>query len=136
MAQLREQIANLADAVASGALRQSPALGQRLAQAEGELDRLAAHAFRPIAKVVDLRARLGERVRKLVETVELHINSQPDRARPAIRMICAEIPVRPHESGKFLVARLGLSEQLLAAATGFEKFVVAGAGFEPATFGL
>jgi len=38
--------------------------------------------------------------------------------------------VRPHESGKILVARLGLSEQLLMAATGFEKFVVAGASFE------
>lgn len=53
-------------------------------------------------------------------------------ARTALRQIVGDtIPVMPHESGKHLVARIGLDTQSLAAAAGSEIFMVAGAGFEP-----
>jgi site-specific DNA recombinase len=134
---LREQISNLTEAAASGAFRASPALAHRLAQAEAELDRHMAEAPRPVARIIDLPARLNERMRKLIDTLEHNLDREPNRARAAIREIVGPvIPVRPHASGRFLVARLGLSEQLLMAATGFERFVVAGVGFEPTTFGL
>ena len=59
------------------------------------------------------------------------------KARTALRQIIGnEIPVLPHASGKHLVARIGLDTEPLLAASGSEIFVVAGAGFEPATFGL
>jgi hypothetical protein len=64
---------------------------------------------------MDLPTRLSIRVTKLVEGLEHKINDDPHRARSAIRQICEEIPVRPHESGGFLVARVGLSAALLRA---------------------
>ncbi len=136
VAELRDQVENLTEAVASGALRSSRALADRLTAAESELAELVARSARPVAKVIDLPARLAKRIAGLVEGLELKINKEPNRARAAIREICGDIPVRPDPTGKFLVARLGLSQQLLAAVAGSERFVVAGAGFEPATFGL
>ncbi len=133
---MRDQVENLTEAVASGALRSSRALADRLTAAESELAELVARSARPVAKVIDLPARLAKRIAGLVEGLELKINKEPNRARAAIREICGDIPVRPDPTGKFLVARLGLSQQLLAAVAGSERFVVAGAGFEPATFGL
>ena len=136
IAQLRTQIGNLADAVASGALKASPALAERLAGAEVELAQLMTQAAIPTAKIIDFPALLATQFKKLVERLEGNLARDPHRARAALREICGEIPVFPHESGKYLVAKLGLNEMFLRAAVGSEKFVVAGAGFEPATFGL
>jgi hypothetical protein len=53
------------------------------------------------------------------------------KARTALRQVLGdEIPVLPHESGKHLVARIGLDTHALVAAGGSEKFVVAGARFD------
>jgi site-specific DNA recombinase len=134
--ELRNQVANLTDAIASGLLRTSPAIADRLAAAETELSRLLAEAEQPKASVVDLPAQLMRRYRKLVADLENILGKEPARARAALRQICGEIKVLPHQSGEYLVAQVGLSQALLKAAVGFEKFVVAGAGFEPATFGL
>jgi len=137
---LRDQIENLVDAIAQGALRTSAGLGDRLNAAEAELARLVAGAAPPTARIADFPRRLSDRIRKLVGTIEECLDSNPHRARAAIRSLVGPvIPVRPGISrqGKpVLIARLGLSEQLIMAAAGFERFVVAGAGFEPATFGL
>jgi len=129
ISQLRQQIGNLADAVASGALKVSPALAERPAAAEAELALLTAQAAKPACKVVDFPARLTQRYKKLVESLEQNLSRDPHRARAALREICGEIPVFPHESGKFLVAKLGLNQMLLRAAVGSKKFVVAGACF-------
>jgi site-specific DNA recombinase len=134
--QLRDQIGNLADAMASGALKASPALAQRLTAAEAELGQLMAQAAKPTARIIDFPGRLTARFKKAVDKLDGYLARDPHRARAALREICGEIPVFPHESGKYLVAKLGLSEMFLRAAIGSEKFVVAGAGFEPATFGL
>ncbi len=133
---LKGQIENLTDAIASGALKASPALAARLNAAEAELVQLMAQATKPTAKLIDIPARLTSRFEKLVDQLEEYLGRDPNRARAALREICGEIPVFPHESGDYLVAKLGLSETFLKAAVGSEKFVVAGAGFEPATFGL
>ena len=90
--------------------------------------RLVAKTPRPVAHIVDLPARVNERMRKLIDTLELNLDREPNRARAAAREIVGPvIPIRPHASGRFLVARLGLSEQLVMAAAGSERFVVAGA---------
>jgi site-specific DNA recombinase len=136
IAELKRQIENLAEAVATGALRASPALSGRLSTAEAELDRLTAQVVKPVPKIVDFPSRLMARFGKAIERLEDYLARDPHRARAAIREICGEIPVFPHESGKFLVAKLGLSEAFLRVAVGSEKFVVAGVGFEPTTFGL
>jgi site-specific DNA recombinase len=134
--ELTQQIENLTDAMATGALRASPALAGRLTAAEAELDRLASQAAKPAVRIVDFPTRLMARFRKAIARLEEYLARDPHRARAALREICGEIPLFPHESGKFLVARLGLSETLLRAAVGSEMSVVAGVGFEPTTFGL
>jgi hypothetical protein len=129
IATLRQQIENLTEAVASGALRNSPALAQRLTVAEKDLAELTVQSARPVAQIIDLPARLSKRVARLVEGLEFKISNEPNRARAAIREICGVIPVKPDPTGKFLIARLGLNEQLLAAVAGPERFVVAGARY-------
>jgi hypothetical protein len=115
----------VADAVASGALKAS-SLATRLTAAEAELDQLTAQAVKPTAKIVDFPARLTARFNTLIEKLEECLGREPNRARAALREICGEISVFPHESGEYLVAKLGLNEMFLRAAVGSEKFVVAG----------
>jgi site-specific DNA recombinase len=55
--ELRGQIENLTDAVASGALRASPALAARLTAAEAELERLTGQIAKPSARVIDFPGR-------------------------------------------------------------------------------
>jgi len=53
------------------------------------------------------------------------------KARTALRQIVGnEIPVVPHESGKHLVAKIGLDTEALMASGASEIFVVAGGRFE------
>jgi hypothetical protein len=120
----------LTEAVATGALRASPALAGRLTAAEAELDRLTTEASKPVPKIIDFPSRLMVRFRKAIDRLEEYLARDPHRARAALRAICGEIPLFPHESGKFLVAKLGLSEAILRAAVGSEKFVVAGTRFD------
>jgi hypothetical protein len=129
IADLRGQVANLTEAIATGALRCSPALGRRLADAEAELTRLEAEVARPRAKVIDFSGKLTAVVRKGVDRLLTHLHSDPHRARAAVREIVGEIPCAPDETGRFLVARVGLSETLLRAVGGFEEIVVAGARY-------
>jgi hypothetical protein len=136
--ELRSEVANLTDAIASGALRTSKALAERLSKAEVELDRLLIHKAARKVNVVRLPMQLADRYRHMVSSLESELSRDVHKARTILRQLVGnEISVVPHESGKHLVARLGLvTESLLQAAGGSEIFVVAGAGFEPATFGL
>jgi DNA invertase Pin-like site-specific DNA recombinase len=128
IAVLQNQITNLTDAIATGALRSSPALAQRLTEVEAELTHVRSQIERPLPHIVDFPTRLSARIGKLVDTLERYLDREPHRARAAIREIVGPvIPVRPHVSGRFLVARIGLSGRLVMAAAGFERFVVAGA---------
>ena len=43
--------------------------------------------------------------------------------------------MKPDVSNRFLVAEYGLGERLMVSL-GMQEIMVAGAGFEPATFGL
>jgi site-specific DNA recombinase len=127
--ELREQISNITDAIASGLLKPSHALGERLGGAEAELARLTAPAVKPTARILDFPARLKARFNKMVDKLEENLARDPNRARAALREIVGEIPVFPHESRKYLVAKLGLSEMFLRAAVGSdtERSMVAGA---------
>lgn len=76
IAQLKAEIGNLADAIASGVLRASPTLAARLASAEDELTLLQSSQAAPTAPVVDvvrlladLPARAARAVDRLEETL-------------------------------------------------------------------
>jgi site-specific DNA recombinase len=127
IAEVAAEVENLTEAIASGALRTSNALGARLAAAEGELDRLS-HARTASHKVVRIPLPVGERYQRLVANVEAELDRDVHKARTALRQIVGNgIPVLPHESGKHLVARIGLDTEALVASGTSEIFVVAGA---------
>ena len=90
------------------------------------------------SKVPKLPGQIETIYRRLVTSLEAELTRDVHKARTILRRIIgSEIPVEPHQSGKHLVARIGLDLQELAQAVGgSEIFMVAGAGFEPATFGL
>jgi site-specific DNA recombinase len=134
---LESEVANLTDAIAQG--MSSKAVLQRLQVAEAELERL-----RSAATTVDLKSVLAvipaaiERYRQMAED----IGSAPidiERSREIIRSIANRIPVRPGDDG-VPIAELSLNEELAlgqrAIGSEIQIGMVAGAGFEPATFGL
>ena len=114
------------------------AIAERLALAENELAQLSARRPTRKADILKLPIQLGERCRRMIANLEAELSPDVHRSRTLLRQLIGdEIPVIPHESGNHLVAQIGLDTGgLLAAAGGSEIFVVAGAGFEPATFGL
>ena len=59
-------------------------------------------------------------VETLVGRREEHLGRDPRRPSEALREICGEIAVFPHESGEYLVAKVGLGETSLKAAVGPE----------------
>ena len=130
---LEREVGNYADAFGQG--MRSAALLERLRTAEAELERL-----REVSKVVDMKAIMKllpvaiGRYKAMVEDIG---NSRIDiqRARESLREMLGVIPVRPGADG-VPIAEMALNEVSLVAAGGSQIGLVAGAGFEPATFGL
>jgi site-specific DNA recombinase len=132
VAELRREIGNLADAIASGLLKSSPALAQRLQAAEANLARLeAAQRTTPPALIVpNVRQHFLGMVGRLAGV----LLRDPERGREELRGILGEkIKLHPDVSGRFLWAEYSLG---LTALLPNAEIMVAGAGFEPATFGL
>ena len=138
-AQLQAEIGNLVDAIAGGSLRASSALAGRLARAEKELaDLQAAPAPMVAGNVVTLLPRVMTAFRALVADLGRLARHDVVRARTEIRKLVGDVTMRP--DGGVLVAEINrarVAGALLGAAGGPQQMVmVAGAGFEPATFGL
>ena len=74
IAELRAEVANLADAIASGALKTSKALAERLSKAEAELDRLLIHKAAKKVNVVRLPMQLADRYRHMVSSLESELS--------------------------------------------------------------
>ena len=130
---LEGEIANMVSAIGEGLI--SPALRQRLQAAEAELERLKTIP-KPVS-VELLLPRLPEIIRTHVRELERLAQREPVRARAAVRQALEAdtITIRPAEAGRGVVAEFGLVRVQLMTGTSSES-VVAGAGFEPATFGL
>ena len=137
--ELEREVQNIVEAIGNGLL--SPSLSSRLQAAEKELETL--QFSEKVVSVKDVMRLIGPAVRayrlriaKLPET----IREAPDVARKVIRDGVGAIVVEPREAtdgSTYLVAKMGLELQpLLAAGGNLPIDVVAGAGFEPATFGL
>ena len=137
IAALEQEIGNLADAFAAGLLRSSPALAARLAAAEDELARLQAERkVRPVAGV--FVGDIPERIAAIAARLNSALRAGGDRAREGLRSALGDrISLTPDASGRLLWAdySLGLLP-LFPGAEGKADLMVAGAGFEPATFGL
>ena len=138
LAKLKREVASLVDAIAGGALRASPALAAKLEASEAELARVEVEANTPAPKVADLPLRLEARWRAMVSNLE-SVLKPPDipRARTALRDLIGEIRVvATPEEIRFETKKGAIEGAFLRAAGGQQINLVAGAGFEPATFGL
>jgi hypothetical protein len=78
IAKLERQVATLVDAIKSGGLRASPAVGQSLQEMESALSRLKACPARPSAE--QLLPQLAARCRKSIDNIERTLMTVP---RPA-----------------------------------------------------
>lgn len=129
---LRE-VANLVDAVASGALRTSPAIAERLAEAEAELVRLREVARSP--KVVGIERRVPQavdRYRAMVERIETALpEGDVDEFRGGLRELFGSIKVVADDwEVRFEADFRETQTALLRAAGGSANNVVAGGCFE------
>ena len=138
-AALEREIQNLTDAVASGALKGSMALADRLMRAEADLARLQTAPKPPAAANIERRLpEVADRYRALVVRLETSLaEADVDMARAELRRLFGSIRVDGDQREVRLEADLGaVQASLVKAAGGSANNVVAGAGFEPATFGL
>jgi hypothetical protein len=136
---LRNEIDNLVSAIATGGLRRSPALGRRLAMLELDLERLEADQRASLSvPVLRVPPDVRVRYRQMLKDLPTVLRKAPARARAALQdVLSPEIILRPAAAGTYLEAEFGLEITALAAfAGGPSESMVAGAGFEPATFGL
>jgi hypothetical protein len=132
LAVVEREVANLVDAVASGALRTSTAVAERLAQAEAELARLRQAARAQKITDLDRRvSRVADRYRDLVERIET-VSSEEDLSlyRASLRELFGSIKVVADDWEIRFEADLRETQAaLLRAAGGSANNVVAGARF-------
>jgi hypothetical protein len=138
IAELEAQVGNLADAIASGALKSSPALAARLASAEAELERLRQDATpRETIKVDRLIPKIEEGFRELVADLPNALKRDLDRARATLRRYVGS-SIRVESDGKtvrFMSESRRMEAEFLAVAGSYSALqttVVAGARY--ATF--
>ena len=133
LADLSSEIEHMAGAVAAGLL--SPTLKARLEAAEAERSALAGTTRASDgSSVADLVPRLTDTYSALVENLERVPPRYVDRARTTLKGLIGEVRLIPE--GAALMAEFELEGGRLLAAAEMKISVVAGAGFEPATFGL
>ena len=133
IAQLEAEGLHIITAIGQGML--SPALRQRLQEAETEVERLRK-APKP-ASIEAMLPQLPGVIRGHIENLPQLAEQEPVRARMAVRQALDTdlITIRPAEAGRGVIAEFGLAPVQLLTGTSSE-IMVAGAGFEPATFGL
>jgi site-specific DNA recombinase len=144
ISQLQGEIANIGDAIASGAFHGSPMIAQRLQAAEAELARLQAAAVQP-------RRTAGRHVSRSADErcrdVAARIAAGGDEGRAVLAgLFSGRVDLVPDRSGRYLWAQFECDIARLfdiSPETEFEDLdavksaiMVAGVGFEPTTFGL
>ena len=138
---LEREIENMVAAIRQGAWSQ--ALQDALLAAEAERDRLrAAVSDESYTDLPDLLPQLADTWRNLVEKLEESLATDIPAAREALKGLVGDtIRLYPTEAG-ILEAELGMNlEGMIRLSAGqtadrVSKTMVAGAGFEPTTFGL
>jgi site-specific DNA recombinase len=131
IAELHREIENLANAVASGLLKSSPALGKRLAAAERELESIQFTRSPVQPRIGRIVPRVADYCREAVEQLEQTLTEDPERAKLELRSLIVErFSLIPDESGKFLWAEWGLESAPLHAAMGGAEIMVAGGRFQ------
>jgi site-specific DNA recombinase len=133
LAELEREIGNLVNAIASIGL--SEALQARLQAAEAEQGRLMTEgALKRRTDRQDAIPDLVKRYKVKAMAMRAALEADVDQARKALRQCLGQIRVTREPGGTFADLVAGPERLLIAAGGSLE--VVAGAGFEPTTFGL
>ena len=135
LSELGREIGNLTDALA--ACGTSDALTERLVAAEREKRALEAELRNAgdVEDVPQMIPRLFDRYRELVTDLPAILRRDPMKIRGMLAGLLGTIRIVPEQDG--IYAEVGCYEQIIKMAENSATLkVVAGAGFEPATFGL
>jgi site-specific DNA recombinase len=131
-----KELARLVDAL--GQIGFSPAVAERLRSLEVERTSLATQAA-PVEEfdVNEIVARVLADYRAAMLNLQRCLHEEPDRerTRELLRLILGPVTLVRDADGVTWAQTTNPAEQLLAAG-GVSLTVVAGAGFEPTTFGL
>jgi site-specific DNA recombinase len=127
--ELQDQVANLADAIAAGALRASPAIAAKLRDAEDELARLRSEAKAPIADVELLLPQLaGEIERAVRELPKALAEGNVDLARQELKGLVGSISVVAEPTEMLLFSENGFVQAALKRAAGRMASIVGSGG--------
>lgn len=137
-AKLEREVSALVDAIASGALRSSPALAKRLQETEAALAHLKA---RPATATVEqLLPQIAEQCRKAIDGLEQTLISDARRARADLAEYVGPIRVTAMADEVRLEAQSSHLESVFLAATGTggprQICMVAGARYQCGNSGL
>lgn len=117
--ELQSQIENLADAIAQGVLRASPAIADKLRSAEEELARLAAQAKAPVADIEQLIPRLAEEIKQAMEALPKTLAAgNVDLARQELKGYLGSIRVVAEPTRMLLYSERGFVEAAIMRAGG------------------
>lgn len=126
---LKEEIANLADAIAQGMLRSSPAIAAKLRAAEEELARLEAQPSRPVAEVERLIPRLAEEIRSGIEALPKTLAAgNVDLARQELKGYLGSVRVVAEPERMLLYSERNLAEAVIARVAGGNMASISGSG--------
>ena len=128
---MKQEIERLADGIVSVGV--SPVLADRLRRAETELE--ALNRLRTRAEVTALPAAIRARACALANELAAVLQRETSAARETLRATFGSIRLVPDEGAVYAEID-DAAESLLVAVSGTSLGRVAGAGFEPATFGL
>ena len=134
LSELDGEINRLVDAVATVGI--SDALRMRLHAAESERERLQSEieCTTPVVKLVQ-KTTISDQIKKIMNNLHAALQKDTKRARQIISELFGEIKIIDSEDALY-VEYDNATQKLLIACGGVSRNMVAGAGFEPTTFGL
>lgn len=126
---LQGQVANLADAIATGALRASPSIAAKLREAEDELERLQSEARAPTADVELLLPKLAQEIERAVRDLPKALaEGNVDLARQELKGLLGSVRVVAEPTEMLLFAETGFVQAALKRAVGRMEGIVGSGG--------
>jgi|HubBroStandDraft_4_1064222.scaffolds.fasta_scaffold09481_6 site-specific DNA recombinase len=126
---LKAEIANLADAIAQGVLRSSPAIAGKLRSAEEQLASLEVQAPRATADVEALIPELAEEIERAMDELPRTLAAgNVELARQQLKGYLGSIRVVAEPTRMLLYSERGLVEAAVARATGGVASIVGSGG--------
>ena len=120
-------MANLTDAIASGALRASPSIATALHDAETELAQMSVPE-RPRAQVIELMPRAEAAYRKMVGNLPGMLTLEPDKARAIFARVFKRIQLGRTDDGGLVAVLETTPAALIALVSGSDSALDCNAG--------